>query len=325
MRRIGLRPVVTSLLMASSAFGVVLAQDTSPATSPATSQAAAPKPDFSGPLMVARGFVGTGDYPAGERALRTLLTQVPALADAHYLLGFALLHEGKPSESLAEYTEGAKYREPGPEELTSVGLDYLQLNTYGDAEKWLTAAAKRAPERPLIWYLLGRTQYAEGHGEDAARSLLTCLRLDPHRLRAQYLLGLTYELLKRPTEAETAYRAAIAWQENAAGKDLEPYLDLGTLLRKQGKVKEAIPLLAVAAEGSKDAAAHEELGLAFEDAGRYNDAAGELKAAVALTPAGSSSESAALHFFLGRVDRKGGREDDARREFALAAEQSPKH
>ncbi|MEO6803764.1 MAG: tetratricopeptide repeat protein, partial [Granulicella sp.] len=236
----------------------------------------------------------------------------------HFLLGFALLHEQKPADSLAEYTQGAKFRAPGPEELLGVSLDYIQLKALPDAEKWLLAAAKSAPDRPLTWYLLGRTQYEQGHGGDAERSLLTCLRLDPQHLRARYNLGLVYELLKRPDEAATAYRAAIAMQESATVKDPEPYLDMGMMLLKEDKASEALPLLKIAAGGSsRDSVVYRELGLAYEKLGRYDEAVGALKTAISLTP-----KIEALHFFLGRVYREAGHRDDAAREFAEAAKLS---
>jgi tetratricopeptide (TPR) repeat protein len=275
-------------------------------------------PDFFAPLNEARNMVGSGDYAGADRALRTLLKAAPELADAHFLLGFTLLHEQKAAESLTEYTQGAKFHAPGSEELLGVSLDYIQLKDYPDAEKWLTAAAKSAPERPLIWYLLGSTQYQEGHGGDAERSLLTCLRLNPQHLRAKYTLGLVYELLKRPDEAAAAYRAAIVMQESAAVKDPAPYLDLGMMLRRQDKAAEALPLLVMAAKsGSQDAAAYREWGLACETLGRYNEAAGALKMAISLTP-----KVEALHFFLGRVYRETGHREEASREFAEAAKLS---
>jgi Flp pilus assembly protein TadD len=228
------RPFVTgaALVLGMTCGGNLLAQMQMQGQTPVKTQA-----DVSGPLNDARKLLANGDYAGADHSLRDLLKQAPDSADAHFLLGFALLHEQKPTESLAEYTQGAKFREPSPEELLGVASAYILLKDDADAEHWLTIAAKRAPEKPLIWYLLGRTQYDENHGADAERSFLTCLRLDPHHLRAEYNLGLVYELLQRPDNAVAAYRTAIGWEEAAPpAKDMQPYLDLGILLRKQGKV-----------------------------------------------------------------------------------------
>lgn len=271
--------------------------------------------DPSGSLSDARRMLAAADYAGADQVLREILIHTPDSADGHFLLGFALLHERKPVESLTQYTLGAKFRDPGPEELIDVASDYVLLKDYTDADRWLTAAAKRAPEKPSIWYLLGRTQYNENYWSDAERSFLTCLRLDPHHVRAEYNLGLVYEMLQRPDDAIAAYRTAIAWQESSPVRDMQPYLDQGMLLRKQGKVREALPLLTVAAQvGSRNPLVHQELGLTFEQLSRYDEAIGELKVAISLAP-----NVEALHFFLGRLYRKTDHKEEAAREFAEAA------
>jgi tetratricopeptide (TPR) repeat protein len=315
-----LRRLSTSLLFVTMACGLrCVAQATdvpAEAATPAPAKlAVVVKPDYSAPLAEAKGMVGSGDYVGADRALRELIGVAPELAEAHFLLGFALLHEGRPADSLTEYTAGAKFREPGAEELVGVALDYIQLKDLPDADKWLTASVKKAPERALAWYLLGRTQYEEGRGGEAERSLLTCLRLDPKNLQAEYNLGRAYVLLKRTAEAETAFRAAISWQDGAVVKDTVPYLELGMLLKRANKTAEAIPFLSMAAgDGSRDALADRELGLAFEQMRRYNEAAGALHAAIALSP-----KDEGLQFFLGRVYREAGRPGEAAKAFAEAA------
>ncbi len=288
-----------------------------PAQEPQAAPAPAPVPppaDLSAPLNEARHLLTIADYAGADHAMRALIAEHPKSPDAHFLLGFALLHEQKPTESLAEYTEGAKFRDPSADELLGVASDYIVLKSYTDAERWLLAAAKLAPERPITWYLLGRTQYNLNHWTDAEKSFLTCLRLDPHHERAEYNLGLVYEMLQRPESAVTAYRTAISWQETSTEKDPQPYLDLGTLLRKQGKAAEALPLLTIAAASSKNPLAHQELGLTYEQLGRYDEAIGEMKLAVSYSP-----NVEAPHFFLGRLYRRTGHKDEAAHEFTEAA------
>lgn len=266
-------------------------------------------------LQAVRGLLAAGNYSVAEQSLRRVLVESPSLADAHFLLGFALLHEGKATESLAEYTEGAKFGEPGVDDLAAVASDYVLLKDFADADHWLRAALQRAPTRAQLWYLLGRTQYNENQWTDAEHSFLECLRRKPRHVQAEYNLGLVYEAEQRPAEAEDAYQMAISW-EGDPPEDIQPHLDWGMLLRRQGEIDKALPLLTVAARapGESNPLAHQELGLTLDSLGRTEEAIVEVKKAMALTP-----NVEALHFFIGRMYRKMGRRTEAAREFAEAA------
>ena len=272
-------------------------------------------PVINGPLTSARQLLEAGHYAAADEALRRVLLESPRSADAHFLLGFALLHEEKPAESLAEYTEGAKFGQPGADDLAAVASDYVLLKDFKDADHWLQAAVQRAPAKAQLWYLLGRTQYNENLWADAEHSFAQCLRLEPRHVRAEYNLGLVYEAEQRPALAEEAYRTAIRW-ENDPPQDTQPHLDWGILLRRQGKNAEALPLLTVAAQGTgaNNPMAHQELALVLDNLGRTAEGIVEMKKAIALSP-----NIQALHFFLGRMFRKMGNAAEAGREFAEAA------
>ncbi len=273
------------------------------------------QPDVAGRLFEVRRLLAGADYIAADRVLRDILRQASSSAEAHFLLGFTLLHEQKPKESIAEYIQGAKLKEPGASELLGFASAQTLLKQYAGAEHSLLAATKLAPERPLLWYLLGRSQLEQSHWADAERSLLTSLRLEPQSATTESDLGLIYEKMQRPESAISAYRAAIALEESQEDKDPQPYLALGMLLRKQGKATDAVPLL-VMATGAKSPnyLAHQELGLAYEQLRRYEEARGEMSTAVFLAP-----EVQSLHFFLGRIYRETGRQAEAAQEFARAA------
>lgn len=119
-----------------------------------------------------------------RRAVRQTLQARPQSADAHFLLGYILFREiqavgdadtysdfhqpdpklrnEKASESLAQFTEGAKYHDPSAFDLKIVALDYVLLGAYTDADKWLTKSLQWDPKDSQAWYYLGRTKYNEG-------------------------------------------------------------------------------------------------------------------------------------------------------------------
>ncbi len=266
-------------------------------------------------LADARQHTNLGQWPEAERELREIVALDPAAADAEFLLGSVLLHERRPTESLAAYNTGAHLRLPTAEEWIAVASDYILLKDLADAEKWLQYAAANEPSNVDVLYLLGRTQYNENHDEDAAHSFTRCLELRPRDARAEYNLGLAYEKLQQTADAVGAYQTAISWQSGQPKPDPQPYLDLGNLLFRQGKPAEALdPLQQAVRFGSGNAFANQQLGLVFEALGRSDEAVASFQRASSLAP-----EAEQPHYFLGRLFHRLGRTSEAAAEFAVVS------
>ena len=266
-------------------------------------------------IALARQLLADSRFSAAEQELRDVLAQQPDAVEAHYLLGYTLFRERRAPESLAEYAAGARLGAPTAEELAVIASDYILLKDLADAEKWLLYATVHEPLNAGAWYLLGRTQYNRDHVADAARSFTRCLELRPRDVRAEYNLGLAYEKLHQPANAIAAYQTAIAWQNGEKRPDPQPYLDLGTLLFHQGKAAEALdPLGKAVAFGPDNALTSQELGLAFEALGRFDEAIASLKRAAVLAPKAEQP-----HFFLGRIYHRLGRNAEATAEYGIVS------
>jgi len=87
----------------------------------------------------------------------------------------------KTKASLAEFTEGAKYHPPSAFDLKIVAFDYVLLDDYVDADKWLTKMLQWTPADAEGWYYLGRTKYNENRFDEAVHAFQQTLTLDPHR------------------------------------------------------------------------------------------------------------------------------------------------
>lgn len=272
-------------------------------------------------LAESQALIEKGRYPEAELQVRTYLEGHPESADAHFLLGYALYREDKPRESLAEYTSGARFRKPGPNDLAVVAMDYILLRDYSDADKWLTQAASRSPDNELYCYYLGRTKYVENHFDEAVDVFRKCLTLSPHDLRAEYNLGLAYAGGGHTDQATAAYQTAIDWQKSTGVRDPQPYLDFGSMLLEQGKPDQALPLLQQAvALGPENPRAHEQLGQAWKQLNNLLNADAELQAAVHLAP-----DISALHFELGRIFQSEGQAAKAKQEFERCAALNAAH
>ena len=263
------------------------------------------------PLSEARSLIKLNKFSDAEEVIRRYLEMHKNSADAHYLLGYILFKEQKAKESLAEYTEGAKYRTPSALDLEAVGGDYVLLHDYADADKWFSKAAQWSPGNLQTLYYLGRTKYNENRFEEAVNVFLQCLKLDPRNVKAEDNLGLSYAGMGRSEEAMAAYRTAISWDKAARGeRDSDPYINLGTLLVDTDRAGEAIPLLLEALTISPDdVRAHRALGKAYLHLNQLDSAQKELEKSVQLAP-----QHAPTHFVLAQVYRKRGLMDKAQAE-----------
>jgi Flp pilus assembly protein TadD len=300
-------------------------------------------------LAKAKSLLDEGKLHEAELAVRQYLVQYPNSGDAHFLLGYVLFRliqaqalsaagldaasphgadvsdtkfrDAKAKESLAAYTEGAKYQNPSALDLKIVALDYVLLQDYTDADKWLTKSLEWNPKDAEGWYYLGRTKYNENRFEEAINAFEQCLKLDPGNVKAEHNLGLSYAGLGRTEEAINAYKKAMDWQTQAANKNPGPFIDLGSLLLEQNQAENAVAYLLQAVEiAPREFSAHEQLGKAYSHLNQLQKAQSELEKAVELAP-----QIARLHFLLGQVYRRQGLIDKAKAELDRFAKLNGAH
>jgi tetratricopeptide (TPR) repeat protein len=272
-------------------------------------------------ITAARSLLDKGMLPEAENAIRQYLKDHADSADAHYLLGYVLFRQTKAAASLAEYTEGAKYRKPSALDLQVVGSDYVVLGDFPDADKWFTKSVQWNPNSVLGWYYLGRTKYNENRFEEAVAAFQQCLKLEPKHVKAEDNLGLAYQALGRRDDALQAYRNAIDWQTAVRTKNPGPFINLGGLLIETDQPEKAIEYLQKAIEiAPDDSKAHQQLGKAYFNLNDLPKALIELEKAADLTP-----NSAPVHYILAQAYRKQGLVDKAKIEFERYTKLSATH
>jgi len=267
-------------------------------------------------LYESKAYIHLEQFTAAEGALRRYLLAHASSSDALYLLGYVLHREGKAAESLETYTKAAQHRAPAGDDLKIVGLNYVLLNDYPDAIKWLEKAAEAEPKNKEAWYFLGRAYYTRSRIAEARKAFLTVLALDSRDAKAENNLGLIFESEAQPDAAMDAYRKAIAWQGQSLRSSEQPYLNLGSLLMAQSREGEAIPLLQKAVElAPGDAICHMKLGTANLRLGKLTDAQRDLEKAVQLAP-----NDPVAHYQLGKLYKQMKALDRAKAEFDRTAE-----
>jgi tetratricopeptide (TPR) repeat protein len=267
-------------------------------------------------LYEAKCLIHLQEFPAADTALRGYIRNHSESQDALYLLGFVLHRENRPKESLEIYTRAAAVQKPSGEDLKIVGLNYVLLDDYPDAIKWLEKAVQFEPGNSDAWYYLGRAYYSQTRVPDAKNAFLTVLKLEPHHSKAENNLGLIFESEAKPDEALAAYRNAINWQEQSPSPSEQPYLNLGSLLLQQDNASDALqPLQKAVQIARNNASCHLKLGSVLLRLGMVKEAQPELEEAARLEP-----ENAAAHFQLGRLYKQLKLPDRASKEFDRAGE-----
>lgn len=269
-----------------------------------------PNPPTDTLLLEARALLNAERLPEAERVLRAYLATNSRSAPGLYLLGDLLLRQNHPRESLETYTRAAALQTPTAEDLRHVALDYVLLNSYPDARRWLTRALAMDPRNAEALYDLGRIDMHDGDFHAAQQHFEASLTLNPNALRTLDNLGLTLEALNRPADALTSYDRAIAAQQTSARPSEQPLLNRGALLITLNRAAEAIPSLRRAAEiAPRCVRCHEELARALAATSQLPPAIGQLREAVELEPANPR-----LHFQLGQLLRRAGLNAEADRE-----------
>jgi tetratricopeptide (TPR) repeat protein len=267
-------------------------------------------------IYQAKSLVHLQNFSSSEIALRHYIALHRDSDEALYLLGFVLNRENRPKESLEIYTRAASMKTPTGDDLKIVGLDYVLLNDYASAIKWLEKAVEFDPKNKDAWYYLGRAYYTRGLLPESRKAFEAALHLDPRDARAENNLGLILESEAKPNEALGAYRNAMEWQEGTPRQSEQPYLNLGSLLLELDRTAEAIaPLEKAAALGASNASCHLKLGTAYLRTNRLPEAQRELEKAERLEP-----ENAAIHYQLARFYKQTHQMDKAKIEFQRTEE-----
>lgn len=266
-------------------------------------------------LYEGKSLANLGRYQQADTVLREYDDRHPASADGLYMLGYVLNREDKATESLRTYTKAAQLSIPKSDDLKIVAMDYVLLNDYPDAIKWMRQAIDFDPKNESAWYGLGRCYYSQSSFSEAEQAFRYALKLDAADLRAQTNLALAVEMLNEPAKADAEYRRAIALANADPHSDQWPYLDYGSFLLDEGRAAEAIPLLEKAtAVAPQCADCHGKLGRALEATAKNDAAVAELEKAVALDP-----RNAQLHYALGHAYQAARMPDKAKKELAITA------
>jgi tetratricopeptide (TPR) repeat protein len=225
----------------------------------------------------------------------------------------ALFNSGKYQGS---FELASSYSVQHPESAGAVklmGMAQFMLGKSDEALGALQHAVQLAPRDPDAYYYLGRIYFSKDNAVEALAAFQKALELDPMSVRAMNNLGQTYEALARFQDAEKAYLAAIAAEQQETKKSEWPSYNLGLLYLNKGRVDEAIPSFRQALERNpRFASAKMKLAAALAKKGLSPEALDLLNQVVELEP-----ENAEAHYRLGQLLNRLGKPKEAEQHLAL--------
>jgi len=201
-----------------------------------------------------------GRYEEAQKVLTDAVNRAPLEPKPLYLRGACYQKMGKLAEAEADYRRAL--------ELDPRGTDPQTVKVKADLGAVLADSGRPAEAIEIL--------------EQAVKSLSDLFEI-------QYNLGVAHEALKHWDLAIAAYTRATKLKPSDANPragQADAYFNLGAVLRKSGRIEEAIAPTREAVQLAPDRPhTHFNLGLLLSDAKRYDEAVAELTAAIQLAEA----------------------------------------
>jgi len=160
-------------------------------------------------IALARLYLAQGKKTEAEDFLRKSKADFPGNSVGYRMLGDFYFATGDLDKATAEYS--ALYEAHPKDPL--VTKNYVQLlilkNRLDEARNLNDAVLKVRPGDVDALIERGQIQLAEGHAGDAVGTLQTAIKNDPNSGLAYYHLGIAFDRVKNPEQAEKAWQDAV--------------------------------------------------------------------------------------------------------------------
>jgi|HubBroStandDraft_1064217.scaffolds.fasta_scaffold18594_2 tetratricopeptide (TPR) repeat protein len=202
---VGAWHAVPVLCSASTFPAESLPQQKSPQSQSRTQKLANPLNDL---LDEAQHDIDTNQFEAALVPLQKFLAEKPDIAWAHFQLAYAYTALKRPDEARAEYERATTLDPKMSEAFLNLGIMLTEKDPAA-AVAPLRRAVDLLPAQSRPRFLLGHAQERSGDIPGAVESYEAALHLDPSDVEAEIHLANLYVGLKRYSDAETKFRAAL--------------------------------------------------------------------------------------------------------------------
>ena len=261
----------------------------------------------TGHLLLAQIYSATGRYDLAERSALGAIRQRESL-DGFMLLALATMRLQKLNESIEWLDKAARRQPDNPEIYKLLGLDYALGGMLKESEKAFRHATELGPKNWELNYLHGRALYELELLPDSQKSLQQAIELNPSSTRSWTALGQVQEKLHNLSSAEDSYRKALELCRSQTSECAWPLLQLGFLTERQAGAKEAESYFRQAVAARPDwAKPHFYRGKALAALDDLSGARAEMETSVRL-----DEQKSQYHYQLAQVYRRLGKPEKAK-------------
>jgi len=252
------------------------------------SAATLPKSDTSPDRTQIEQLVVSKQYNKAEAMVESEIVKGTPPSRANFWMGKVYLDHDEWARA-ADYLERSiKAQNSNDQAHLFLGLAYRELNQPRQAEREFMQAVSLNPRSDVNAYFAGQQLLLDLKYDAALSYLYQAVKLNPRNALAYRALGTTQAHLGNYGLAEPYYRKAVAALDPAATSDPGPLLDLAFVLllgHDGAKVEEALRLSRRAAQiEPASGSAHYLVGKALMSQGRVKEAVPELVLAAQLNP-----------------------------------------
>jgi tetratricopeptide (TPR) repeat protein len=267
-------------------------------------------------------------YYGAQQYAKALVPASKALAidrdnpGAHQMLGKTFFMLGDMGKSIAELETAAKLTPNDIDVAYTLGIAYLRNRQPAAAKQLYESMIKDFGERPQLHVVIGRAYRQSGLLPEAAAEFKKAIALDPRFPRAHYYLGITYLLDGGQSKMD---EALAEFQIEVAANPDEFFANyyLGVVYIFQRKWDLAVTFLQRASTiQPNNPDPYFQLGQAYQELNKHEQAIEVLKKAIALNPdlGHNKGQVTTAHHRLAQSLLKIGQTEAGQRELQLASD-----
>ncbi len=234
-------------------------------------------------LTAAQDAVNKQDYASAARDYQAYLAKKPDDALVHYDLGYAYTALQKPTDAKREYEKAIALDPKMVSAYQNLGVTLIPTDPAAAIEP-LQRAAELTPEDARTKWLLGIALEATKKDSQAVEQYQAAEKLDTKSVEIRNSLGFALLRTGRASDAEVAFREALALQPTAVAADQAHKGLLQALLTEKKNDEAATEMGVYLATHPSDPAMQLEHASLLVDAGKDDDALAELDKAATAGP-----------------------------------------